>query len=53
MPELLVELFSEEIPARMQLKAADDFARTMTAKLGSKDLTFKTLKTYVLSLIHI
>ena len=47
MPELLVELFSEEIPARMQSKAADDFARTMTAKLGSKDLTFKTLKTYV------
>ncbi|MEE2661390.1 MAG: glycine--tRNA ligase subunit beta [Pseudomonadota bacterium] len=47
MPELLVELFSEEIPARMQSKAANDFARTVTAKLGSKDLTFKELKTYV------
>jgi len=47
MPELLVELFSEEIPARMQSKAANDFARTMTAKLESNDLTFKELKTYV------
>ena len=27
MPELLIELFSEEIPARMQAKAADDLLR--------------------------
>ena len=27
MPELLLELFSEEIPARMQARAADDLAR--------------------------
>ena len=27
MPDLLLELFSEEIPARMQAKAADDLRR--------------------------
>jgi len=27
MPELFLELFSEEIPARMQARAADDLAR--------------------------
>jgi glycyl-tRNA synthetase beta chain len=28
MPDLLLELFSEEIPARMQRKAADDLKRS-------------------------
>ena len=27
MPELFLELFSEEIPARMQARAADDLVR--------------------------
>ena len=35
MPELLLELFSEEIPARMQQRAADDLLRLITA--GLKD----------------
>ena len=30
MPDLLLELFSEEIPARMQAKAADDLRRMVT-----------------------
>ncbi len=30
MPDLLFELFSEEIPARMQAKAADDLRRMVT-----------------------
>ncbi len=34
MPELLLELFSEEIPARMQARAAEDLARSIAAALG-------------------
>ena len=30
MPELLLELFSEEIPARMQAKAAEDLRAMVT-----------------------
>ena len=33
MPELLLELFSEEIPARMQARAAEDLKRLVTEKL--------------------
>ena len=29
MPELLLELFSEEIPARMQARAAEDLSRLL------------------------
>ncbi|WP_291298380.1 glycine--tRNA ligase subunit beta [Elioraea sp.] len=35
MPELLLELFSEEIPARMQARAADDLAKAVTEALGT------------------
>jgi glycyl-tRNA synthetase beta chain len=34
MPELLLELFSEEIPARMQARAAEDLARLVAAALA-------------------
>ncbi|WP_137181500.1 glycine--tRNA ligase subunit beta [Roseomonas sp. AR75] len=34
MPELLLELFSEEIPARMQARGADDLARAVAAALA-------------------
>jgi glycyl-tRNA synthetase beta chain len=34
MPELFVELFSEEIPARMQARAAEDFARLVGEALA-------------------
>jgi glycyl-tRNA synthetase beta chain len=40
MPDLLVELFSEEIPARMQRKAADDLRRLMTDGLVEAGLTY-------------
>src|SRR5262245_58884889 len=35
MPELFLELFSEEIPARMQARAADDLARLCGEALAS------------------
>ncbi|MES2713582.1 MAG: glycine--tRNA ligase subunit beta, partial [Pseudomonadota bacterium] len=34
MPELLIELFSEEIPARMQARAGEDFAASFRAAAG-------------------
>jgi len=34
MPEFFLELFSEEIPARMQARAAEDLARLVTDALG-------------------
>jgi glycyl-tRNA synthetase beta chain len=40
MPDLLIELFSEEIPARMQGKAADDLKRLMTDALVDAGLTY-------------
>ena len=35
MPELLLELFGEEIPARMQARAAEDLARLVTEALAA------------------
>jgi glycyl-tRNA synthetase beta chain len=40
MPELLLELFSEEIPARMQARAAEDLKRLVCEKLTEQGLTF-------------
>ena len=40
MPDLLLELFSEEIPARMQARAADDLKRLVTDKLVEAGLTY-------------
>lgn len=47
MAQLLIELFSEEIPARMQLGAARDFERLIGAKFAASGLSFDTLKAYV------
>jgi len=41
MPELLIELFSEEIPARMQQKAADDLRAMVTNTLVDAGLTYE------------
>ncbi|MEM7490662.1 MAG: glycine--tRNA ligase subunit beta, partial [Pseudomonadota bacterium] len=41
MPDLLIELFSEEIPARMQRRAADDLKRLMTDALVEAGLTYQ------------
>ncbi len=40
MPDLLIELFSEEIPARMQARAADDLRRLVTDGLVEAGLTY-------------
>ncbi len=40
MPDLLIELFSEEIPARMQARAAGDLKRLMTDGLVEAGLTY-------------
>ncbi len=40
MAELLIELFMEEIPARMQVRAADDFKRLVTDKLSAAGIAF-------------
>ena len=40
MPDLLLELFSEEIPARMQAEAADDLRRLITMDLVERGLTY-------------
>ena len=41
MPELLLELFSEEIPARMQARAADDLRRMVTDRLVAEGLVYE------------
>ncbi|MEM9840988.1 MAG: glycine--tRNA ligase subunit beta [Pseudomonadota bacterium] len=40
MPDLLIELFSEEIPAGMQQRASEDLARLIGAGLTGAGLTF-------------
>ena len=40
MPDLLIELFSEEIPARMQTRAAGDLKRLVTDGLVKAGLTY-------------
>ncbi len=47
MSELLLELFSEEIPARMQARAAEDLQRLMTDKLHEAGLHFTLARSYV------
>ncbi|MCA0961473.1 glycine--tRNA ligase subunit beta [Salipiger bermudensis] len=40
MPDLLIELFSEEIPARMQTRAAEDLKKLVTDGLVENGLTY-------------
>ena len=40
MPQLLLELFSEEIPARMQARAADDLKKLVTEALDAASLGY-------------
>ena len=46
MPQLLLELFSEEIPARMQQGAARDLERMVAERLKAAGLTYDALTTY-------
>ncbi len=41
MPDLLLELFSEEIPARMQARAADDLRKMVTDRLLDAGLVYE------------
>ncbi|MBO0741401.1 MAG: glycine--tRNA ligase subunit beta [Hyphomicrobiaceae bacterium] len=46
MPELLLELFSEEIPARMQARAAEDLRRLMLEGLKAQGLAAGEARAY-------
>jgi len=46
-PELLLELFSEEIPARMQARASADLKRLVTDKLKAAGLAFDSAEDFV------
>ncbi len=46
MAELLIELFSEEIPARMQVRAADDLKRLIADGLKAANLEFSYSAAY-------
>ncbi|SFK82076.1 glycine--tRNA ligase subunit beta [Shimia haliotis] len=46
MPNLLIELFSEEIPARMQARAADDLKKKVTDGLVEAGLTYGGAKAF-------
>jgi glycyl-tRNA synthetase beta chain len=47
MPELLLELFSEEIPARFQRRAADDLKKAVTNALVEAGLVYEGAKAFV------
>ena len=47
MAELLLELLSEEIPARMQVRAADDLKRLVCDGLKAAGLAFGDARTFV------
>src|SRR5688572_15763631 len=46
MPDFLLELLSEEIPARMQGKAQQDLARLFSEQLSSAGLAAEAVETY-------
>ena len=46
MPDLLLELFSEEIPARMQPRAAEDLRKLVTDKLVEAGLVYEGAKAF-------
>src|ERR1044071_9028787 len=47
MPDLLLEIFSEEIPARMQARAADDLKKLVTGKLVDAGLVYEGVRAFV------
>src|SRR5262245_27395158 len=46
MPDLLLELFSEEIPARMQGRAADDLKKMVTDRLVDAGLVYEGARAF-------
>src|ERR1700694_2577711 len=47
MPDLLLEFFSEEIPARMQARAAEDLQKLVTGRLVDAGLVYEGAKAFV------
>jgi glycyl-tRNA synthetase beta chain len=47
MPDLLFELFSEEIPARMQARAAEDLRKLVTDRLVNAGLVYEGARAFV------
>jgi glycyl-tRNA synthetase beta chain len=47
MPDLLLELFSEEIPARMQARAADDLKKMVSDRLVDAGLVYEGARAFV------
>src|ERR1700754_1733812 len=46
MPELLLELFSEEIPARLQRRAAEDLKKAVTNALVEAGLVYERARAF-------
>ena len=46
MPDLLIELFSEEIPARMQARAAADLKKLVTDALVERGVVYEGASAY-------
>src|SRR5687768_5500393 len=46
MAELLLELFSEEIPSGPQTKVIEDFKMLFAAKFAANSISYKTLECY-------
>src|SRR2546428_13624340 len=47
MPDLLIELLSEEIPARMEARAAEDLKKLVPDKLAAAGLLYDGAKAFV------
>jgi glycyl-tRNA synthetase beta chain len=47
MPDLLLELLCEEIPARMQRRGADDLKRLISEALTERGLKFESIESFV------
>jgi glycyl-tRNA synthetase beta chain len=47
MPDLLLEFLSEEIPARMQARAAEDLRKLVTDRLAAAGLVYEGAKAFV------
>src|SRR5258708_31488243 len=46
MPDLLLELFSEEIPARMQVQASKDLERLIVGALSDRGFLFEAARAF-------
>ena len=46
MPELFIELFSEEIPAKLQIDARENIKHIIEEKLIKKEISFRSSKSF-------